>query len=107
MLSYRTIGPYRTTVCQIQIASGKFSILPLVDKEMKGFYKLRMYFNCNEDTIKYPPKQARPKTILNYGASRSNLFTSDVKTNPLTQIIMTPYALDEYLNDAQSKSLIS
>ena len=106
MLSHRTTGPYRSTICQFKVPSGKYVVFPITDTEITGFYKMRMYFNCEKDVIQFHSETQR-KEILSYGVSRSNLFTSSIKSNPLTTIIMTPYALDEYLNDQSSKSLIS
>ena len=67
LLSYRTVGPYRSTVCQFQAASGKYSILPIVQdaKNLSGFYKLRIYFNCPEDDIDFHSEFSRKK-ILSY-----------------------------------------
>lgn len=105
LVSFRTAEPFRTTVCQFQIGSGKYSLLPICTDSMTGYYKIRLYFNTEEVNIQFHSEYQR-NTILSYGKSRSALYKSDIKSNALTTQIMTPYCLDSILNKQSKKSVI-
>ena len=105
VISYRSCGPFRTTVCQFTVSLGKYAVVPVVDRSMSGYYKLKMYFNTEEANIKFHSELIR-KTILSYGKQRSSLYTSTAQSNPLTKQIMTPYTLDSILNSKGSGELL-
>jgi hypothetical protein len=73
---------------------------------MQGYYKLKLYFNTEEHNIKFHSEYTR-NTILTYGKERQSLFSSKLKSNPLSKQVMIPYALDSLLNKHSSKSIIS
>lgn len=74
---------------------------------MTGFYKLKLYFNTDEDNIKFHSEYMR-NVILKFGAARSGLWQSQTqRQNPLTRTIMTPYTLDGILNKPSGRSVIS
>ena len=62
-MGVREIKPFRTAVVSFVATPGKFSILPLIDRQRQGKYMLRLYFSTDSSEITLYTDEKQ--TILN------------------------------------------
>ena len=127
-VAFRSLRPFRTAVISFNAPPGKYSIIPLTDKDMNGSrYQLKIYFGTDSSEIGLHTADAAPHDVLidfvpknkqrsgpqltMTGIDKQSLFMPDNPTlirnfanNPFSKMVMTPYVLDSIINPMKNKS---